>query len=264
MVHGLEKFKEYFKDHTSQYVFIGGTACEILMDELGAPFRATKDLDIVLIVEALNVSFGESFWKFIEDGGYRHRQRSSGRNQFYRFTEPGDPDFPQMIELFSRLPDNIEKKCNSLLTPIHIDDSIVSLSAILLNDVYYEALVKGRRTVSGYSILGIEVVILFKIKAWLDIYEHRAAGERVDSGKIKKHKNDVFRLLANMSPSDRFDTTQDIRCDINRFISLIRAEGFDLKSIGIKRSGLNELLENLGKIYGLSDNGEETGEILLQ
>lgn len=37
MVHGLEKFKEYFKDHTSQYVFIGGTACEILMDELGAP-----------------------------------------------------------------------------------------------------------------------------------------------------------------------------------------------------------------------------------
>lgn len=38
MVHGLEKFKEYFGDHTSQYVFIGGTACDILMNELGAPF----------------------------------------------------------------------------------------------------------------------------------------------------------------------------------------------------------------------------------
>ncbi len=24
MVHGLEKFKEYFEDHTNQYVFIGG------------------------------------------------------------------------------------------------------------------------------------------------------------------------------------------------------------------------------------------------
>jgi|LGVF01.1.fsa_nt_gb hypothetical protein len=53
MVHGLEKFKEYFGDYTNQYVFIGGTACDILMDELGALFRATKDLDMVLIVEVL-------------------------------------------------------------------------------------------------------------------------------------------------------------------------------------------------------------------
>jgi predicted nucleotidyltransferase len=54
MVHGLEKFKEYFGDLTKQYVFIGGAACDILMDELGAPFRATKDLDMVLIIEALD------------------------------------------------------------------------------------------------------------------------------------------------------------------------------------------------------------------
>ena len=26
MVPGLEKFKEYFRDYTNQYVFIGGTA----------------------------------------------------------------------------------------------------------------------------------------------------------------------------------------------------------------------------------------------
>lgn len=58
MVHGLKKFKEYFRDHTSQYVFIGGTACDIILDDLGAPFRATKDLDIVLIIEALDSSFG--------------------------------------------------------------------------------------------------------------------------------------------------------------------------------------------------------------
>ena len=43
MVHGLEKFKEYFENHTNQYVFIGGAACDILMDELKVPFRATKE-----------------------------------------------------------------------------------------------------------------------------------------------------------------------------------------------------------------------------
>jgi len=80
MVHGLEKFKAYFEDYTNQYVFIGGTACDILMNELGAPFRATKDLDMVLIIEALDASFGETFWKFIEDVGYEHREKNDGKN----------------------------------------------------------------------------------------------------------------------------------------------------------------------------------------
>lgn len=62
MVHGLEKFRAYFEDLTSQYVIIGGTACDILMDELGAAFRATRDLDMVLILEALDPSFGVIFW----------------------------------------------------------------------------------------------------------------------------------------------------------------------------------------------------------
>ena len=98
MVHGIERFREYFKDFTSQYVFIGGTACEILMDELGAPFRATKDLDVVLVVEALDKSFGEYFWKFVEAGGYEHREKSERKNQFYRFRNPKDSSFPKMMQ----------------------------------------------------------------------------------------------------------------------------------------------------------------------
>ena len=143
MVHGLEKFKAYFEDYTNQYVFIGGTACDILMNELGAPFRATKDLDMVLIIDALDASFGETFWKFIEDGGYEHREKNDGKNQFFRFTEPRDSSFPKMIELFSKQPGNLELKFDSGLTPIHIDDNIVSLSAILLNDVSLRFLGKG-------------------------------------------------------------------------------------------------------------------------
>lgn len=79
MVHGLEKLQRILKTTQNQYVFIGGTACDILMSELGAPFRATKDLDIVLIIEALDSSFGEAFWKFIEDAGYEHREKNDER-----------------------------------------------------------------------------------------------------------------------------------------------------------------------------------------
>ena len=93
----LDKFKEYLGEYTNQYVFIGGTACDILMNELGASFRATKDLDIVLIVEALDDSFGREFWKLIEDGGYQYREKSTGNEQFYRFNKPMKSGYPVMI-----------------------------------------------------------------------------------------------------------------------------------------------------------------------
>lgn len=242
MVHGLEKFKEYFAEHTNQYVFIGGTACDILMDELGAPFRATKDLDMVLIIEALDSSFGQTFWRFIEDGGYNHREKSTVENQFYRFTEPENTSFPKMIELFSKQPNNFELKFGTGLTPIHIDESIVSLSAILLNDVYYNLLVKGKRTVDGYSIIEIESVILFKIKAWLDLKERKDAGEQIDDKNIKKHKNDIFRLLANMTPSSRVETAETIQNDISQFIKLINEDKPDLRNLGIINTSFEELM----------------------
>lgn len=249
MVYGLEKFKEYFKDYTSQYVFIGGTACDILMEEIGAPFRATKDLDIVLIIEALDTSFGEVFWKFIEDGGYEYCEKSTGENQFYRFKGPKKSEYPKMIELFSRQPSDFELKATTGLRPIHIDDSIVSLSAILLNDVYYESLIKGKRTVEGYSVIEIETVILFKIKAWIDMKQKKENGENIDSKNIKKHKNDIFRLLANVTPSGQIEIPQEIEDDIRQFIQMINEDRPDLKNIGLTGTDFDELIELINDIY---------------
>ncbi len=233
MVHGLEKFREYFGNHTNQYVFIGGTACDILMDELGAPFRATKDLDMVLIIEALDSSFGETFWQFIEDGGYEHRNKGRGKNQFYRFKDPKEKSFPKMIELFSKLPNAFEFSLDRKLIPIHIDESIISLSAILLNDDYYNLLLKGRQLVDGFSVIEMETIILFKIKAWLDMKERKEAGDDIDTKNIKKHKNDVFRLLANVSPTSRIECTNDIQNDVIQFIEQIKEDKPDLKNLGI-------------------------------
>ena len=73
MVRGLDVFREYFAAHAEQYVLIGGVAATYAMEEAGLQFRATKDLDIVLHIEALNPEFGEEFWAFIEAGGYETR-----------------------------------------------------------------------------------------------------------------------------------------------------------------------------------------------
>jgi len=251
MVHGLETFKAYFGKHVNQYAFIGGTACDILMEERGVPFRATHDLDIVLIIEALDPSFGKTFWRFVEDGGYQHRQKGSGREQFYRFYDPVDPAFPKMIELFSRRMDSLNLAPLSHLTPIHLDESIVSLSAILLNDQYYALLLQGKQKLNGYSLIDLETVILFKIRAWLDMQERREAGESIDSRNIRKHRNDVFRLLANVSPDSRTDLDAIIQADVIRFMKRIDDDPPDLKNLGLKGVRLAEMLTLLAHIFRL-------------
>lgn len=108
MVKGIDIFQEYFREYTDQYV---------------------------LIVEARTKEFGERFWQFIKDGKYRNRAKSNGEPQFYRFDKPEDPRFPKAIELFSRTDYLLMDEAG--LTPIHVDDAVSSLSAILLNDAYY-------------------------------------------------------------------------------------------------------------------------------
>ena len=120
MVKGLDKFREYFKEFTGQYVLIGGAACDISFHQ-GENFRATRDLDIVLIVEAQTKEFGERFWKFINDGGYQHRARSSGKPQFYRFDKPVSPEYPKMLELFARTDWILNP--DAIITPVHIEYS---------------------------------------------------------------------------------------------------------------------------------------------
>ncbi len=57
MVRGLDSFREWFRGYEEQYVIIGGTACDLLMSDSGLDFRATKDIDLVLIVEMIDTAF---------------------------------------------------------------------------------------------------------------------------------------------------------------------------------------------------------------
>jgi len=52
MVTGLDVFIAHFQEYTGHYVLIGGGAVDWHMNQ-SLPFRATKDLDIILVVEAL-------------------------------------------------------------------------------------------------------------------------------------------------------------------------------------------------------------------
>jgi hypothetical protein len=59
VVKGLDVFRDYFTGHAEQFVLIGGTAASLAMEDAGLAFRATKDLDIVLHIEALTSHFSK-------------------------------------------------------------------------------------------------------------------------------------------------------------------------------------------------------------
>ncbi len=120
MVKGLNRFKEHFAAYSDRYVLIGGTASSLSMEELGSEFRATKDLDLVLCVEALDREFAEVFWEFIRLGKYENRQKSTGKRLFYRFYDPQAEGFPEMLELFARVPDALDLKGDTGITPIPV------------------------------------------------------------------------------------------------------------------------------------------------
>ena len=189
MVRGLDVFREYFAGHADQFVLIGGTAATLAMEEAGLEFRATKDLDIVLHIEALSPSFGEVFWSFVDAGGYEIRQASStGKPVFYRFQKPADERFPVMLELFCRAPEGIDLAEGSHLTPIPIDEAAASLSAILLDDAYYEFILTGRKEVDGLPWVGEDRLIALKASAWLDLNERVAqAADRSRRSRESRH-----------------------------------------------------------------------------
>lgn len=245
---GIEKFKEFFADYTDQYVLIGGAACDILFSNNFVDFRVTKDLDIVLIVEALTRDFAEKFWEFIRTGNYINRAKSNGNPQFYRFEKPQSEGYPSMLELFSRTEWNLNT--DSVLTPIHIDDSISSLSAILLDESYYEALLEGRDVINGISILKPEWIIPFKVKAWLDLQNKKEQNIPIDSKNIRKHQNDVLRIVSELALSP-VKLPNKVKEDMKIFIEQFSVTDTELKSLKLSNIHGSEIIQLLKNIYGI-------------
>lgn len=258
MVKGLDLFREWFASHGDQYVLIGGTAASLAMEEAGLDFRATKDLDVVLHVEALTPAFGETFWQFVEAGGYQMRQASeTGKPAFYRFQKPQVERFPAMVELFARAPDALRPLGGGQLTPIPFDEAISSLSAILLDDDYYNFIMAGRRNAGGLPWVGEDRLIPLKAVAWLELGARKERGEAVDAKNVRKHVNDILRLSQLLAATTRIVLPAKIAGDMRTFLRAAASDGtLDPNPLGLGRTGLAEVLARVAQAYGL--NGGET------
>jgi hypothetical protein len=198
MVKGLDIFRERFRPFEGSFTLIGGAACEAWFTAQGLTFRATKDLDIVLMIEVLDQAFVAAMRAFVAEGGYEIRERSEGIPILYRFAKPAQETFPFMLEMFSRSLEGFDLPSGQEVIPVIIDPGQHSLSAILLDEAYYSLIQTHAAPTEGLRVATAAALIPLKAYAWLNLTERRAAGENVDSKNIDKHRADVFRLAATL------------------------------------------------------------------
>lgn len=257
MVKGIDKFREFFKGHEGNYVIIGGTACDIHEEANALSPRATKDIDMILIVEALSSDFIAKFWQFIRIANYDNRQRDlreedGYKHEYYRFMKPQETSFPYQLELFSRNLGLMDFPEDMHITPVPVPNDISSLSAILMDDDYYNYTITNSMLLDGVHIASIESLICLKSKAYLDMVRRRENGEHVDSRDIAKHKKDIFRLAAMLAPADKFVLPQRMETDIREFCKAVKEDlpnADFLKSAGISNISVRQLEEQLERSF---------------
>lgn len=158
-----------------------------------------------------------------------------------------------MLELFSRLPDTVKLDMGRHLTPILLNESVTSLSAILLDDSYYHFIHTGKLEINGLPIIGATHLIPLKAKAWLELTTKRLANDAIVNEKdIKKHKNDILRLHQLLSIDERIFLPLSIKNDLREFFQRIEKDSVDLKTLGLKNITYEKVLNNLKTIYNIA------------
>lgn len=248
MVIGFDKFQSRFQKFANNYIVIGGSACDWLMQSESASFRATKDIDMIVVAENMSAEFATELWSFIRDGGYDAYERADGKRCFYRFLNPKADGFPFMLEFFTRSPLSFGIAPGAVIAPIPVDDGISSLSGILLDEDYYDFIKSHRRVVDGVSVLSAEALIVLKARAWMDLSERKERGEFVKEKDLRKHRTDILRLQAIIPERTVVHLPGSIKSDFADFLAQYRQTPIDTRPIGIPYT-FDDAIAALSRIF---------------
>ncbi len=253
---GLEKFRQAFEAYSENYVIIGGTACDFNMSGTEMRARATHDIDMVVIVENVTKSFGERFWQFIKEAGYRPERRRAKdgepvKYELYRFLD-GKPEYPEMIELLSRHPDILGEPKGLTIEPLPLND-VSSLSAIIMDDDLYRFTIEHSRLSDGIRHADSVALIALKTRAYLNLLSDKAAGKHVNTKDIKKHRSDVLKNLV-ITEAAEIEAPSTIVACVKEFVSSIRSDWDNLapalaSSLGQSVDFIDGLLEQLNILF---------------
>ncbi|MCE1543068.1 hypothetical protein LWU70_20365 [Enterobacter hormaechei] len=191
----------YMSDYRDDYILIGGNACALNFNNMGVDFRATVDLDVVLVIDSDNQKFYEHLRNYLSEHDYvgKTYNGSNTGGSSYRFVLPEvkkKDGLPEQIELFSRKPNYFDASAEKPhITPIHIDGNISNLSAILLDDDIYDFIRNSKIIINDVSTVNLECLIGLKSIAWhanQDLYDQGIVKELVT---VWKHASDIISIV---------------------------------------------------------------------
>lgn len=215
--------------------------------------RATKDLDLVLVVEALTPDFGLRLWDFIKAANYGHRSQGGNefKHEYYRFTNPQDKTYPKQIELFARYTGILNLPQDAHIEPISVGEDLSSLSVILMDDNYYAFTIEHSRNIDDIHVASPEALICLKAKAYTEMLDRKAEGKLVDSRDIEKHKKDIFRLIAMLPQDSHFTLPEKMKNDMNDFYQRVGelSNPDFFKNAGLRGLNAERLLELINTAF---------------
>lgn len=255
---GLDKFREYMSGFRSHYVVIGGMATVLTLEERGLPARATKDVDMIVICQPETKFYMKRFWEFIKAGGYKLWKPDDDEAAppcFYRFIQPENREFPSQIELFSKVPEDIEVPEDVHIVHIPMEGYTSSFSAIVMDDAYYDFAISHSEIVGDIRILKAEALVVLKAVAFLENLHRKEKGVAVDQKNIDKHKKDVYRLAYVFDGTERYDVGKTIKASLKEFIDEVEKNPIDGKNMmrgqGVPPMPMNEFIRLIRRMFGL-------------
>lgn len=229
VVPGLRHFADYFRGHSDQFVIIGGVATNYFLVENDLVGRRTRDIDLAVLANP-NQPFADKLREYVTAGGYQIESDAGGHARNYRFRNPQVVDFPKQVEIFSTAPLSLQLRPGQTIVPFATSPGLQSLSAILMDDDYF-TLVKATLVVrEGMPLLSSDGLVPLKARAFLDLDRRRRDGERIDGADIKKHRNDVFRLLQTFG-LETFVLPESIKTDLRSFANHPEITALDIGTL---------------------------------
>ena len=121
---------------------------------------------------------------------------------------------------------------------------------------YYAFTIANSEVINGLHVANTSALVCLKAKAYLDLTERKAQGAQIDDQKIKKHRNDIVRLIATLPDKGLPSPPASIQEDLQRYIALLTEENPDMsaviKSAGLGRTTLVEILQTMKRLYSLA------------
>jgi hypothetical protein len=224
---GLDVFARYFSSFSDCYCLIGGAALSLIYDHHGLSSRATKDLDVVVLLNAKTPTFVKAISRFIEEGGYQVATASPNYCS-YRFAKPQNGAFPKQVEIFTKS-QALGLTLKSSVQHLSLEAG-VSFSSIVLDPVYFDY-ITAHSTRGEMTYIEDYAIVPLKAKAYLEnkkLLLARVPGIYEDT--VRKHARDVIRFVQDF-PLQKISLPPPIKQDCEAFLQAVKKENYPIEEI---------------------------------